>query len=152
LKEVAEGDRPTDERIRQALIDFNDREREIEGAIKGLEYGVLEKELGINLNSLMVLSSLRDGKVDRRWRIQQEVNSYGQVGKSPNRTKVRKLISAIEDLNAAIEQVEAVINRRSPSDSLQKGVSLKSVRKSAPRKKARVSKAPNKRGKKAKAE
>jgi hypothetical protein len=152
LKEVAEGNRPTDERIRQALIDFNDQQWKIEGAIEGLEFGTLEKELGINLNSIMVLTSLREGKIDLRWAIQEEVKSYGQPEKSPNRTNVRKLISAIENLNAAIEQVEAVINRRAPPGPLQKGVSLKSARKTTLRKKATVSKAPNKRVKKAKAE
>jgi hypothetical protein len=46
LEEVAEGNRPTDERIRQALIDFNDRQWKIEGAVERLEFGVLQKELG----------------------------------------------------------------------------------------------------------
>jgi hypothetical protein len=146
LKEVAQGARPTDERIRQALIDFNDRQWKIEGAVERLEFGVLEKELGINLNSIMALTMLREGKIDLRWTVQKEVNSYGQLGKSPDKTKVRKLISAIEDLNATIEQVEAVINRRAPAGPLPRKTPLK---KRSP-KKAAGSRARTKAGKKAK--
>ena len=107
LKEVADGEKPTSARLQQALVDFNDRQWKIEGAIAGLEYGALERELGLSLTSILFLGSLREGKIDLRHTIQQEVNSYGQKGKSPNRTKVRKLITAIEELNAAIRQIEA---------------------------------------------
>jgi hypothetical protein len=112
LKEVAEGKRPTGPRLQQALVDFNDRQWKIEGAIERLEFGALERELGLSLNSIIYLGSLREGKIDLRSAIQQEVNSYGQKGKLPNKAKVRKLIKAIEELNAAIRQVEGAINRR----------------------------------------
>jgi hypothetical protein len=60
----------------------------------------------------MVLNSLQHGKIDLRWAIQNEVNSYGQEGKSPNRARARRLIKAIHELSSEIEQVEAAINRR----------------------------------------
>jgi hypothetical protein len=82
LKEVAEGTNPTDARLRQALVDFNDRQWKIEGALEGLEFDKLNKEFGVSLYSIIVLGSLREGKSDLRWAIQQEVNSYGQEGKS----------------------------------------------------------------------
>jgi hypothetical protein len=137
LKEVAEGKNPTDARLRQALFDFNDRQWKIEGALEGLEFDKLNKEFGVSLYSIIVLGSLREGKSDLRWAIQQEVNSYGQEGKSPNRARVRKLIKAIEELNAAIEQVEAAINRRAPAGPLPR----KPPSKKRSRKKAAVSRA-----------
>ena len=100
MKEVAEGKRPTGARLQQALVDFNDRQWKIEGAIAGLAFGPMEKKLGLSLNSIIYLGSLREGKIDLRYAIQHEVNSYGQKGKSPNRAKVRKLIKALEELNA----------------------------------------------------
>jgi hypothetical protein len=134
-----EGGRPTEARLRQALVDFNDRQWKIEGAVEGLEFTTLEKELGLSLHSIMVLISLREGKIDLRWAIQQEVNSYGQKGKSPNRTKVRRLIKAIHDLNAAIEQVEGAINRRASVAPLHDALSKRALRqpKSLPKKAAR---------------
>lgn len=141
LKDVAKGERLTGARTRQALIDFNDRQWKIEGAIDGLEFSKLEKELGLSLNSIFVLGSVRDGKSDLRWAIQQEVNSYGQEGTSPNRARVRKLVKAIEELNAAIEQVEVAINRRAPLGPLQMRLAQKAaLRKRVSRKKTAVSK------------
>jgi hypothetical protein len=144
LNEVAKGERPTDERIRQALIDFNDRQWKIEGATEGLEFDTLEKELGLSLNSIMILGSIREGKSDLRFAIQEEVNSYGQEGKSPNRARVRELIKAIGELNAAIEQVEAVINRRASSGHPQKLPSTRTLAKKSPKRATRHSRGPKK--------
>jgi hypothetical protein len=142
LKEVADGKRPTGARLQQALVDFNDRQWKIEGAIEGLEFSRLEKELGLSLNSILVLGSVREGKSDLRWAIQQEVNSYGQEGTSPNRARVRKLIKAIEELNAAIEQVEGAINRRASVGPPRKTLLKRTVRqRKISRKKAAVSRA-----------
>jgi hypothetical protein len=137
LKEVAGGKTPTEARLKQALVDFNDRQWKIEGAITGLEFSTLEKELGLSMHSIMVLNSLREGKIDLRRAIQQEVNFYGQNGNSPDRAKVRKLIKAITELNAAIEQVEGAINRRASAGSLQKTP----VKRNLPRKKTSAKKA-----------
>ena len=139
LREVAEGESPTEERLTQALVDFNDRQWKIEGAVEGLEFSTLEKELGLSIHSIIVLMSLREGKIELRWAIQQEVNSYGQKGTSPNLARVRKLIKAIQDLNAAIEQVEAAINRRASARQLAETVSKKALpqRKTSPKKAAR---------------
>jgi hypothetical protein len=138
LNEVSEGKSPTDARVQQALIDFNDRQWKIEGAANGLGFDTLKKELGISLDSIIVLGALREQKFDLRWAVQEEVNSYGQEGTLPNRARVRKLIKAIRRLNTAIEQVEGVINRRASARPLPKTPSMQKspLKKKTSRKKA----------------
>jgi hypothetical protein len=112
LREIADGEQPAETRLRQALVDFNDKEWKIEGALERLEYDALKKELGLSLNALRALGLLREGKSELRWTVQQEVNFYGQDGVWPGKARVRKLIQAIQNLNTEIEQIEAIINRR----------------------------------------
>jgi len=46
LREIADGEYPTETRLKQALVEFNDKESKIEGALESLEYDALKKELG----------------------------------------------------------------------------------------------------------
>jgi hypothetical protein len=149
LREIADGELPTETRLKQALINFNDREGKIEGALESLEYDALKKELGLSLNALVALTMLREGKSELRWTVQQEVNFYGQDGVWPDTARVRKLIKAIDELNAVIEQVEAAINRRAPAGPLPRKTP---PAKKTSRKKAAVSRARKKLNRKAKAE
>jgi hypothetical protein len=112
LREIADGEYPTETRLKQALVDFNDQEWKVGEALESLEFNALKKELGLSLNALRALIMLREGKSELRWTVQQEVNFYGQEGVWPKKARVRKLIKAIEELNGAIEQVEGAINRR----------------------------------------
>ncbi|MBR1154809.1 hypothetical protein [Bradyrhizobium sp. JYMT SZCCT0428] len=112
LNEIAEGEHPAEVRLRQALADFNDKQWKIEGALQSVEYDALKDELGLSLNALRALHMLREGKSELRWTVQQEVNFYGQDGVWPSKTRVRRLIKAIHDLNTEIERIEAIINRR----------------------------------------
>jgi hypothetical protein len=112
LNEVAEGQKPTEKRLKQGLTDFNDRQWTIERSLERLEWKALENELGLGIHSIMALGGLRNGKWELRDAVQHEVNSYGQKGVKPNIPKVRALIAAIKELNTAIEQVELSINRR----------------------------------------
>jgi hypothetical protein len=120
LREIADGEYPSETRLKQALVDFNDREWKVDEALKGLEFGVLKKELGLSLSALQALFLMRESKSELRWSVQQEVNYYGQDGVWPDRAKVRKLIQAIEYLNTKIEQIEAVINGRASGRILPK--------------------------------
>jgi hypothetical protein len=150
LREIADGEHPTETRLKQALVDFNDRQWKIEEALESLEFDVLKKELGLSLNSLRALLMLREGKSELRWTVQQEVNFYGQEGVWPRTTRVRKLIKAIEDLNTAIEQVEETINQRASVGPLLRAPlpKLKSpLKKGTSRKKAVVSRARKTKGK-----
>jgi hypothetical protein len=47
-----------------------------------------------------------------RHEIQSEINGYGQRGFKPDRARVAELVEAIQMLNTAIEEVEAVVNLR----------------------------------------
>jgi len=52
--------------------------------------------------------------------VQSEVNFYGQETASPNKARARKLIAAIENLNAEIEEVEGIVNGRARSGPSRK--------------------------------
>jgi hypothetical protein len=120
LKEVADGEPLTEKRIQNALIDFNDREWKVEKALQRIDFYALQRELGLSLSAIRVLEQLRYGKINLRRAVQSEVNPYGQYGSNPNKTKAKKLIAAIENLNADIEDVEGVINARARSGPIRK--------------------------------
>jgi hypothetical protein len=128
LKEVANGETLTEERIQQALTDFNDREWRVEEVLRRINYYELEQELGLSLGAIRVLEQLRYGKIDLRRAVQSEVNPYGQDGAKPNKGKARKLITAIENLNADIEVVEGIINTRARGGPTRKKPAAKKER------------------------
>jgi hypothetical protein len=119
LVEVADGKPLTEKRIQKTLIDFNDREWKVEEALQRIDFHALQRELGLSLSAMRVLEQLRYGKINLRRAVQAEVNPYGQDGTDPNKTKAKKLIAAIENLNADIEDVEAVINARARGGTIQ---------------------------------
>jgi hypothetical protein len=140
LKEVADGEKLSEERIQQFLNDFNDREWKVEAALHRVDFYALKRELGLSLASISVLEQLRYGKINLRRSVQAEVNPYGQDGTSPNKAKARRLIAAIEKLNAEIEDVEGIINGRAQSEPVRQKITSKqksaAKKKAAPRKKA----------------
>jgi hypothetical protein len=119
LKEVAKGEPLAEERIQKALTDFNDREWRVEAALQRIDFYGLQRELGLSLSAIKVLEQLRYGKINLRQAIQSEVNPYGQDGKNPNKPKAKKLVAAIENLNAEIEDIEGVINARARSGPIR---------------------------------
>jgi hypothetical protein len=133
LKEIVAGRTPSEQRIQHALNDFNDREWNVEAALQRIDFQELRKELGLSLASLSVLDQLRYGKINVRRAVQSEVNFYGQDTSAPNRAKARKLIAAIEKLNAEIEDIEGIVNARARSGPARKPhATKKRVRKRIP--------------------
>jgi hypothetical protein len=96
------------------LTEFNDYEWQVRDILQTLSFETLENELGLTLISISVLARIRDGKSNIREAVQEEINAYGQRNYRLNKRRIEQLISGIEALNASIEQVEAVINRRAP--------------------------------------
>jgi hypothetical protein len=99
---------------------FNDREWKVEAALRRVDFHAIRHELGLSLASIRVLDQLRYGKIDLRHAVQSEVNFYGQETASPNKARARRLIAAIENLNAKIEEVEGIVNGRARSGPSRK--------------------------------
>jgi flagellar biosynthesis regulator FlbT len=130
LKDVVADREISETRLRQALGDFNDRQWKVQEALQRIDFHQLRRKLGVSLLTMRVLSELQYGKASLRREIQSEVNRYGQQGAIPKKSKVRRLIGSIEDLNAAIEDIEAIINARARSpDSSKRPLPQKSGRK-----------------------
>jgi hypothetical protein len=125
LKEVAAGRVLPEQRVQHALNEFNDREWNVEAALQRIDFRELKKELGLSLASIRVIDQLRYGKINVRRGVQSEVNFYGQDTTAPNRAKARKLIAAVEKLNAEIEEVEGIVNGRARSGPARKRVPVK---------------------------
>ncbi|WP_439358606.1 hypothetical protein [Bradyrhizobium sp. DASA03007] len=145
LRQVVDGDELSDKRIQQALNDFNDREWEIARALRRIERTRLHRELGLSLSTLRALDVLGSGKAGLRHAVQQEVNLYGQHGVKPNKTAAKRLMAAIQRLNAQIEDIDGVVNSRARSGPARKTPSPKKnkpVKKPAPKKKARKASTP----------
>jgi hypothetical protein len=120
LKEVAAGRALSEQQVQHALNDFNDREWNVEAALERIDFQQLKRELGLSLASISVPDQLRYGKINVRHAVQSEVNFYGQDTSTPNRARARKLIAAIEKLNAEIEDVEGIVNGRARSGPARK--------------------------------
>jgi hypothetical protein len=145
LRQVVDGDELSDKRIQQALNDFNDREWEIARALRRIERTRLHRELGLSLSTLRALDVLGSGKAGLRHAVQQEVNLYGQHGVKPNKAAAKRLMAAIQRLNAQIEVIDGVVNSRAQSGPARKTPSPKKkkpVKKPAPKKKARKASTP----------
>jgi hypothetical protein len=112
LKEIARGDKVSPERLQQALVDFNDREWEVQAAAQSLDYERLGKELGVTIATANALNSLRHGKLSLRREIQNEINFYGQENAKPRKVEVEQLLQGIAKLNVEIEKLEELVNRR----------------------------------------
>lgn len=112
LREIESGKRLSAARIQQALTDFNDREWKVKEALGALNFEQVARNLGVRLRDARQLHDIRDGKINIRREIQSEVNYYGQRNREPDRTRVRELISLIEQLSDEIEQIEGRVNTR----------------------------------------
>jgi hypothetical protein len=112
LKEVASGTGLPSDALRERLVNFNDRQWQVEGALEVLDFTQLAKDLRVSLATARRLQEIRMGKIDLRRDIQEEVNYYGRRGVKPDLDKVRALIAAIEALNALIEETELRVNSR----------------------------------------
>ena len=98
------------ELVREALIAFNDRQWRVEAALEEIDFDRLQNELGVALATSRALESIRNGKVNLRREIQQEINFYGQRGVKPDRERVAELMRLIRELNSNIEAMEQAIN------------------------------------------
>jgi hypothetical protein len=134
LHQVADGEEITQDRIQQALSDFNDREWQVAEALQRIDFHYLRNEFGLSLATLRVLEQLQYGKFDLRRAVQREVNFYGQSGIKPNKPAAKRLIAAIETLNAEIEDIEGVVNTRAPKGPARKPRAAE--KRAAPKKKA----------------
>lgn len=114
LKEIAGGDKVPGDRIKQALLDFNDRESEVSRALDSIDFRALV-ERGLPLRVARDLQNVRHGKTNLRRDVQNEINFYGQKGATPNQERLKSLIDGIELLNSEIEEIEEAVNPRSKS-------------------------------------
>jgi hypothetical protein len=112
LKALEQNNDVTEEDLRDHLIDFNDREWKVSGALQGLNFDVLKRDLRLSLSTIKKLSLIKLGKLSLRHSIQREVNYYGRRGVRPNLDNIRSLIGAIEKLNAEIIEIEKIVNSR----------------------------------------
>jgi hypothetical protein len=112
LKELERSKAIPGDDLRERLISFNDREWEVGRALEALDFHRLQQDLRLTLATARTLDQIRDGKIDLRRSIQDEVNYYGQRGVKPDLEQIRTLIVAIEKLNAEILEVEKLVNSR----------------------------------------
>ncbi|WP_050628094.1 hypothetical protein [Bradyrhizobium viridifuturi] len=137
LRQVVDGEELSHKRIQQALNDFNDREWEIARTLVRIERTRLHGELGLSLSTLRALDVLSSGKAGLRHAVQEEVNLYGQHGVKPNKGAAKRLMTAIEKLNAQIEDIDGVVNNRARSGPPRKPPATKrgkAAKKPAPKK------------------
>jgi hypothetical protein len=120
LHDVVNGEELSDGRIQQALGDFNDREWAVTEALQRIDFCNLRGEHGLSLARLRVLEQLRYGKMNLRQAVQDEVNLYGQDGTKPKKAAAKRLITAIENLNSEIEEIEAIVNSRARNGFVHK--------------------------------
>ena len=120
LHEVADGEELSEKRVQQALGDFNDREWKVAEALRRINFHVLHREFGLSLSTIRALEQLRYGKIGLRQAVQREVNFYGQHSVAPNKAAAKRLIAAIEKLNAQIEDIDGVVNPRARSGPARK--------------------------------
>lgn len=76
------------------------------------DFDRLRQDLRLSLATAETLEQIRNGKINLRRSIQDEVNYYGQRGVKPDVEQIRALIAAIEKLNAEILEVERLVNSR----------------------------------------
>jgi hypothetical protein len=110
LKKIDAGEEVSREEVSATLIQFNDGEPRVERAAANLLYERLSREFGLSLRVVQQLELIRYGKVSLRRQIQEEINYYGLGRTTPNKEKVKFLLGEIEKLNAAILDVEEVVN------------------------------------------
>jgi flagellar biosynthesis regulator FlbT len=116
LHQVADGEELSEERVQQALSDFNDRDWTVANALRRINFDALHREFGLSLSTIRALEQLSYRKMGLRQAVQSEVNFYGQRGVTPKKAAARRLIAAIEKLNAQIEDIDGVVNPRARSD------------------------------------
>lgn len=111
LKKIEAGEQVSEEELKKALIEFNDREPTIERAANLLEFERLFRENDLSLRTIGSLALLRDLKITLRRNIQEEVNYYGAGLRrtKPNVERVKQLIADIETLNASILDAEEAV-------------------------------------------
>jgi hypothetical protein len=112
LKDIEAGKPIDPERIKVALTSFNDRQWEVEEALKKIDFRQLERELRLNIATVRSLNEIRHGKKSLRHDLQNEINYYGQRRSKVNRANVSELIKSIEELNNSIENLERIVNTR----------------------------------------
>lgn len=109
LKAIESGAEPSKDQVRDALINFNDREPQVARALERLDQKQLLKKWGIPIKYARTLDLVRMGKISLRASIQGEINRYGQPRQRPDRAVIRKLVARIERLNAEIENAELAL-------------------------------------------
>lgn len=110
LEDIADG-RPIDERRRESVLSsFNDAEWRIREISDQLDFETLRRDVSISLRTARQLDLVRWGKLSLRREIQDAINHYGQPHAKLDRTKIRRLLGAVKELNAQIEEVEATLN------------------------------------------
>jgi hypothetical protein len=109
LRKIDAGVKVTEEEVSAALIQFNDGEPRVERAAATLLFERLSRQHGISLRTIKQLDLVRDGKLSLRREIQEEINYYGRGRHKPDKERVRSLLKQIDELNAAILDVEDAV-------------------------------------------
>jgi hypothetical protein len=112
LKKIDSGEKVSDEELTAALVKFNDREPRVQRSSHLLSFDRLQQELGLNLATIEVVHQVRVGKMSLRKDIQNEINYYGQRGVKADKQKIKALLANIDELNALVVEIEAVVNSR----------------------------------------
>jgi hypothetical protein len=109
LRKIDAGVKVTEGEVSAALIQFNDGEPRVERAAATLLFERLSRQHGISLRTIKQLDLVRDGKLSLRREIQEEINYYGRGRHKPDKERVRSLLKQIDELNAAILDVEDAV-------------------------------------------
>lgn len=111
LKAIRDGEKLPPKEFQKIIRDFNDEEFEMQGVFARLDDLLERDRVKIPIAHRHALSLLTDDKAGIRYALHREIDYY-DPDKQPRPNKnVRKLVEAIERLNASIEAMDKDLRR-----------------------------------------
>jgi hypothetical protein len=110
IKDIIDGKKVAPEKIQRVLTRFNDAEWGVGRQLQMLIYEERFQSLSVSLSTVRQLDEIRNGKLNVRRAIQEELNGFGQPRRKVDVEALKKLRKDVLKLNKLIEDVEEKLN------------------------------------------
>jgi hypothetical protein len=112
MQDIIDGKKIKPEKIRSVLTKFNDVEWHVARELGMLAYEERFQSLSVSLSTARQLEEIRNGKINVRRAIQEEINSFGQPRRKVDVEALKKLKKDVLKLNKLIEDVDEKLNHQ----------------------------------------
>ena len=110
MQDLIDGKKVAPDKVRNILTRFNDAEWRVSRRLELLTFEERFQTMSVSLSTARQLNEIRNGKINVRRAIQEEINAYGQPRRKIDRNTIKKLRRDVLKLNKLIEDMEEKLN------------------------------------------